>query len=304
MLFLRKQKNCFDKAMDWFKAHRVSGQGIIVHSRYPVSYAEVTGYFVPTLYDWNEPELARSCIGWLLTVQRSDGAFPAPDGIPYSFDTAQVMRGLNAALRHGEPVAEPLRRAGDWMLGQIAADGRLNTPSTELWGDIANDLIHIYAVFPLIEAAELLGDSRYAVAGRRIHRYYRAQRALTPFNRLSHFHAYAMEALCELGEWEMARRGMAEVAAVQRADGSVPAYPDVDWVCSTGVAQYAVVWYRLGERGRADRALRYVERIQNASGGFYGSYGKDAKYMPNAEISWAVKYYLDACALRERAKAA
>jgi malonyl-CoA O-methyltransferase len=107
-----------------------------------------------------------------------------------------------------------------------------------------------------------------------------------PFNRLSHFHAYAMEALCELGELELARQGMADVERCQRRDGSIPAYPDVDWVCSTGMAQYAIVWYTLGSRSRADLAMRYLEKIQNNSGGFYGSYGKGAKYISGAEISW------------------
>lgn len=298
MLFQRKQKTGFDKAIGWFKAHRVPGQGIIVHTRHPVPYAEVTGYFVPTLYEWGEVELARSCTSWLVSAQRADGAFAASDGVPYSFDTAQVMRGLCAALTYGEPTADALRRAAEWMVGQVGKDGRLNTPSTELWGDIANDLIHIYAAFPLIRAGTLLGNPRYAEAGARMLAYYRAQEGLAPFNRLSHFHAYAMEALVELGEVALARRGMADVEHLQRRDGSVPAYPDVEWICSTGIAQYAVVWYRLGERSRADRALRYLESIQNHSGGFFGSYGKGAKYIPSAEISWAVKYFLDACALR------
>jgi len=302
MLFLRKQNNGFDKALSWFRAHRVPGQGIIVHTRRPVPYAEVTGYFVPTLYEWGEEVLARGCIDWLLSVQLPEGAFPAPDGVPYTFDTAQVMRGLNAGLERGRALEGPLRRAADWMVKQIGPDGRLGTPSTELWGDIANDLIHVYAIFPLIRAGELLKNPEYVEAGRRIQAYYRSQDAIVPFNRLSHFHAYAMEALWELGETDLARRGMADVARVQRKDGSVPAYPDVDWICSTGIAQYAVVWYRLGERARADRALRYLERIQNASGGFFGSYGKGAKYIRGAEISWAVKYYLDACALRDGRK--
>jgi malonyl-CoA O-methyltransferase len=299
MLFLRKPKNSIDAALSWFRAHRVGDQGIIVHTRTPVPYAEVTGYFVPTLYEWGEHPLARSCLRWLVSVQLPEGAFPAPDGVPYSFDTAQVMRGLNAGLAHGEPLEQPLRRAADWMLGQIHEDGRLGTPSTELWGEIANDLIHIYAAYPLIRAGELLGEGRYVDAGRKVQSYYRAQPQLVPFNRLSHFHAYAMEALWELGELELARRGMAEVERLQRRDGAIPAYPDVDWICSTGIAQYAVVWYRLGNRERADRALQYLERIQNPSGGFNGSYGKGAKYIAGAEISWAVKYFLDACALRQ-----
>ena len=105
MRFLRKQAKSYDRAMGWFKANMVSDKGIIVHTRQPVPYPEVTGYFVPTLYQWGEAELARTCTTWLLSVQLPDGAFPAPDGVPYTFDTAQVIRGLCAAL---EPlVAKP-----------------------------------------------------------------------------------------------------------------------------------------------------------------------------------------------------
>jgi malonyl-CoA O-methyltransferase len=301
MLFLRKPKNATAAALSWFKAWRVGEQGVVVHTREPIPYPEVTGYFVPTLYEWGEDGLAQSCLRWLLRVQHADGAFPAVDGVPYSFDTAQVMRGLVAALERGEAVREPLARAACWLVGQTQSDGRLGTPSTELWGDIANDLIHVYAAWPLIRAGELLGEPAFVETGRRIHAFYCARPELVPFNRLSHFHAYAMEALVELGETALARRGMAEVAQLQRRDGSVPAYPNVGWICSTGIAQYAGVWYRLGEIDRGDRALAYLERIQNRSGGFFGSYGNGAKYISGAEISWAVKYFLDACALRARA---
>jgi malonyl-CoA O-methyltransferase len=299
MLFLRKSKPSPQRALDWFKAHMVEGQGIIVHTRQPVPYPEVTGYFVPTLYEWNETGLARTCLRWLLSIQQPDGAFPAPDGVPYTFDTAQVMRGLCAAQTRGEPVTDALGRAADWMLTQVAPGGRLLTPSTALWGDIANDLIHIYAIHPLLHAGELLGRPNCVEAARTVQAYYTKQDGLVPFNRLSHFHAYAMEALWELGEHELARRGMADVARLQRRDGSVPGYPDVEWVCSTGLAQYAGIWYRMGERQRADRALAWLDRIQNKSGGFFGSYGRGAKYIPGAEISWAVKYLLDAYHLRD-----
>jgi malonyl-CoA O-methyltransferase len=298
MLSLRKPQKSFDKAMEWFKTHVVENRGVIVHTRQAVPYAEVTGYFVPTLYAWGEAALARRCAAWLVSIQLPEGAFAAPDGVPYSFDTAQVMRGLCAALRDGQPVERALRGAAEWLLGQIEESGRLRTPSTELWGDIASELIHIYAARPLVDAGESLGESRYVDAGRRVHSYYAAQDELVPFNRLSHFHAYAMEALCELGDLELARRGMSEVERVQRRDGSIPAYPGVDWTCSTGIAQYAVVWYRLGNRKAADRALAYLETIQNPSGGFFGSYGKGARYISGAEISWAVKYFLDAWSLK------
>ena len=299
MQFLRKPKPSHQRAMEWLKANLVEGAGVIVHTRQRVPYPEVTGYFIPTLYQWGEREVARRCTRWLMSIQLPDGAFPAPDGVPYTFDTAQVMRGLCAAYAHGEPVGHALLRAAEWMLTQVDGDGRLKTPSTELWGNIANDLIHVYAIQPLIQAGELLGKQRYVEAGRFALGYYAKQDGLVPFNRLSHFHAYAMEALWELGAIDLAAQGMAEVERLQRRDGSVPAYPDVDWICSTGLAQYAGVWYRLGKRENADRALAYLETIQNKSGGFFGSYGPGAKYIAGAEISWAVKYLLDAYYLKD-----
>lgn len=301
MFFRKKKKPGHEQAMDWFRQNMVPGQGIIVHTKQPVPYPEVTGYFVPTLYNWGEMELARTCTRWLMSIQLPDGAFPAPDGVPYTFDTAQIMRGLCAALDDVDGAEASLRRACDWMLTQVDASGRLKTPSTELWGDIASDLIHTYALPPLAQAGKLLGVREYEDAANFVLAYYTQQPELVPFNRLSHFHAYAMEALCEMGELEQAARGMAEVERCQRPDGSIPAYPDVDWICSTGIAQYAIVWYALGRKQQADRAMDYLEQIQNRSGGFNGSYGKGAQYIAGAEISWAVKYFLDAQLLKMRA---
>jgi malonyl-CoA O-methyltransferase len=297
-MFFEKRKPAYERAMDWFKRNMVEDKGIIVHTKQPVPYPEVTGYFIPTLYDWKEKELARTCTRWLLSIQLPNGAFPAPDGVPYTFDTGQIMRGLCAALNDMDGIEQPLRRACDWVVAQVDDSGRMTTPSTELWSDIANDLIHVYVLPPLVQAGGLLGVPEYIETAKFALSYYKLQEALVPFNRLSHFHAYVMEALCELDEIELANRGMAGVENVQRRDGGIPAYPDVDWICSTGIAQYAIVWYRLGKRDRADRALKYLEKIQNKSGGFYGSYGKGAKYIQSAEISWAVKYFLDAYRLK------
>ena len=302
-MFWKKKKPSYERAMDWLRNNVVEGKGVIVHTKMKEPYPEVTGYYIPTLYDWGEKELARSFARWLISIQLEDGAFPAPDGTPYTFDTGQIMRGLCAALDDVDGAGESLRKACDWVLTQIDEEGRLLTPSTELWDDIANDMIHVYVLPPLIEAGRRLGREEYIRAADRVLSFYKRQEELIPFNRLAHFHAYIMEAMWELGEEGLARRGMADVEALQRGDGSIPAYPDVEWVCSTAMAQYAVVWYRLGEKERADRTLRYLEKIQNPSGGWFGSYGKGAKYIAGAEISWAVKYFLDAWHLKMASEA-
>lgn len=299
MWFGKKRAPSYERAMGWFRDNFIPGQGIILHTKKPVPYPEVTGYYIPTLYHWKETEYARTATRWLVSIQMPDGAFPASDGKPYTFDTGQILRGLNAASGDVPGADQAAVRAAEWMLTQIDPDGRVTTPSTELWGDIANELIHSYVLPPLKQAGAQFNRPDFIEAAGRAMAYYKAQAdQLVPFNRLSHFHAYAMEALWEMGEVDLCRQGMASAAEKQKRDGSVPGYPDVDWVCSTGLAQYAIVWQHLGEYDRADRAIQYLEKIQNKSGGFNGSYGKGASYIPGAEISWAVKYFLDAWALK------
>ena len=65
-------------------------------------------------------------------------------------------------------------------------------------------------------------------------------------------------------------------------------------------AQLAIAWYKLGELEPADKALNCLIGLQTSTGGFCGSYGSGKMYLPDEEISWAVKFFLDALLLRER----
>ena len=90
------------------------------------------------------------------------------------------------------------------------------------------------------------------------------------------------------------QKGLAQAERIQLVDGSIPAYPGATWTCSTGTAQLAIAWLKLGRREPAQRALHYLERLQHRSGGFFGSYGEGAIYFTREEISWAVKFFIDA----------
>ena len=289
-----KSKSSYSKAIEWLKNNRVGREGIQVSSENHIVYPEVTGYAIPTLYQWGEKEVARDFAYWLVQQQNGDGSYSAPDGVPYTFDTGQVVRGFVAALDDMPEVEKPLRRACDWITSQIRGDGKLDTPSTRMWGNIADDRIHLFVLPPLIEAGARLNEHKYIDHAYRALEYYKGKKGLTEFNTMSHFYAYIIEALLDLGETDLAKRGMKWVVELQRKDGSVPAYKNVSWVCSVGLAQFAVIWYKLGMRTCADNALEYLDNIQNRTGGFYGSYGKGANYFPREEISWAPKFLLDA----------
>ena len=143
----------------------------------------------------------------------------------------------------------------------------------------------------------MLNEQKFLDGAQRALDYYKRQPDITEFKpelgTLSHIYGYMMEGLAEMGEKELARQGLDKAFALQGRNGSIPAYPGVSWVCSTGVAQLGIAAALIGWKDEAKKALEYLETIQNESGGFYGSYGEGAKFFPNEEISWGDKFFID-----------
>lgn len=289
----------YSRAIAWMHKYTCPEAGIAVSNRLRTPYPEVSGYFIPTLLQWGERELARQYGEWLITCQNSDGSWSDPTGsAPYTFDTGQVLKGL-LAFREYESRRENAVRCGcDWLVSQVLQNGCVTTPDKQHWtlpsGRMVPEAIHLYALLPLRVAGRNWGIPSYNEAVDRALDYYASDPTLTSFETLSHFHAYVIEALIDLGRRDLAEEGMQEICRLQKPDGSIAAYSDSGWVCSTGLFQYAVIWYKLGVRDKGDRAFSAATRLQNRSGGFYGSYGWGANYFPREEISWAVKYFLDA----------
>src|SRR5687768_15193690 len=86
------------------------------------SYAETTGYLLPTVYDYaalgRAPGLDRvaaDMLRWLLSVQLPGGAFPGGtagrETGPSVFNTGQILQGLVRAWREtGDPAVEASAR--------------------------------------------------------------------------------------------------------------------------------------------------------------------------------------------------
>lgn len=305
----------FKKACQWIEEHSVPEEGIINSTMTPLPYPEVTGYYIPSLLQWGYKDLALTYAKWLCSIQKPDGSwYDTGDEHPYVFDSAQILKGL-LAVREIYPEADShIRRGCDWLLTNIQPDGHLTTPDQSQWNSSeCSDLIHLYCLEPLYTAAKVYSVPKYAESADRVKAYYLENRMdeIMGFGMLSHFYAYVMEALCDIGETDIARKAMKKAETLQREDGMVPAYKDVNWVCSTGLFQLAIVWYKLGDLEKGNRAFRYACSLQNPSGGWFGSYATKADasvfdekeyptYFPEGEISWAVKYFLDALSCKCR----
>lgn len=307
----------FNRAMDWIRHNTIENNGIAVTHRKQQIYPEVTGYFIPSLIRWGERELAASYARYLCSIQKKDGSWYDSDGrSPYVFDSAQILKGLLAARDILPGMEDPVIRGCDWILSNMQPDGRLTTPDRAAWGtseDFCSELIHIYCLSPLREAGNLYGRPDYLAAADRILTYYKREKldSIRNFSLLSHFYAYVMEGLYDLGEAELCRESMMGLEKYRNRRQGIPGLQDVPWVCSTGMFQLAAVWYKLGELEKGNSLFHYALSLQNPSGGWFGSYPAPSifakfyrgrrrpYYFPKDEISWANKYFLDALALKE-----
>jgi len=292
------------RAMQWVDDHGVGG-GLAVSDLQAVPYPEVTGYFIPTLLRWGRRDLATRYARWLVSIQNADGSWSDAHGhSPYTFDSAQVLKGLASLVDAMPELKQPILRGCDWVLTQIEPSGRVATPDKSHWnlggGRVVPEGVHLYALEPLRTAGEKWNIPRYRDAVDGALAYYVRDGELTRFDTLSHFHAYVLDGLIELGATELAAAAMQPLAELQASGCVIPAYPAATWTCATGLFQYAVIWYKLGQRELADRAFADGCALQNATGGFYGSNGTGASYFPHEEIAWPVKYFLDALALKVR----
>lgn len=296
----------YQKAIQWILNHSIDGEGIICHTNLSKSYPEVTGYYIPTLLKWGYRDLACSYAEWLCSAQKEDGSwYDTENTAPYIFDTAQALKGL-LAVRTIMPQTDRHILVGcEWILSQMREDGKLITPDTTAWGsnqNICDEVIHIYCLSPLLEASEVFGKPEYTEKAIKIWQYYKKNyyEKIMNFSLLSHFYAYLMEALLDIGELDMVNEAMIRMEKYQKASGAVPAFQDCEWICSTGLFQLSLIWFRLGNINRGKKAFEYACKLQNESGGWFGSYPSEdglkenGTYFPNSEISWAVKFFLDA----------
>lgn len=306
--------NIYRKAINWIYSNTINESGIAVSNNVRIIYPEVTGYYIPTLLKWGYKDLAIKYAKELIRIQKKDGSwYDSTDQAPYIFDSAQILKGLLAIRNIMPEVDDSIVKGCNWIISCISESGKLITPTKNAWGEdksFCDEKVHIYCLSPLMEAGEIFNKPNYLTEAKKIWNYYKENYydEILNFSLLSHFYAYLMEALLDLGEVDMARTAMNNISQYQKETGAVPALNNVDWVCSTGLFQLALVWFRLGDIDRGNKAFTYACKLQNESGGWFGSYlseenvNEDNIYFPNSEISWAVKYFLDALYYKNQAE--
>ena len=250
-----------NKTLEWIYANKLPTGGIAAWPSCS-AYPEVTGYLIPTLYDYGADDLAKRCAEWLLTIQQPDGSYLGMDGLPYTFDTAAVIQGLErAAHETGQEV---------YLNAAAKARAWITTKRTQ-WGT--------YTVRDGLGAPQhnirvngIMQDNHgaYHISG----------------NDRTHFIAYAMEGFLSLGYRDEVK-GTLE-AMPYRPDG-IAFFSLGNWQGSgsdvIATCQLAILAHRVGLD--ATKQVDAVRRCVKPNGGI-----PQALDIPR-EMSWGAKFYLD-----------
>jgi hypothetical protein len=248
---------------------------------YSYSYPEVTGYIIPTLYDFAGPNADAAlrhtlyrATEWLQSLQMPSGAFPAglrgrmATAQPSVFNTGQILQGLIRAYTETKN-AEILKcaaAAGDWLAAMQQPNGSWTGPSAYQG---APHTYYSMVSWALAQLAAASKESRYAAAADRnidwVLTQVRPSGWIDGINLRGHpaylhFIAYVIQGTLECGilrQREDAIAAAAKAAWVllrkfethKRLAGTYE--PDFSsgqkFACLTGNAQMSCVWLRLFE---------------------------------------------------------
>jgi len=230
-------------------------------------YYEVSGYYIPTLLNYGFREKAMGFAEHLAAVQLNNGAWK-PSIV---FDVAQIIDGLS---EFSNKYSINIERAANWILTKCE-DGKFIDPYN---GEISD---HIY--MRLIYCLYKSGIDVKIHTDEMLNVYYNEN--LFKFTSLSHFYAYGFEGSARLGL--DCKKFLEEISRYQY----IPEKSGADTYCFTGLSQVALSLFLIGEYDLGMKYLQFVTGFQKDTGGFLGSNGG---YFPKEEISWAVKFYMDA----------
>ena len=250
---------------------------------YSQSYPEVTGYLVPTLYDFarSTPDglavaAAERATSWLLSLQMPTGAFPgglhgrspARETHPSVFNTGQILQGLVRA--HGETsrpeILQAAVAAGDWLIKVQQSDGSWSGPAAY------QNAAHTYytmVAWALAALSDHAAERQYGFAAERnldwVLLRFRPSGWIDGINlqghpNYLHFIAYVLQGVLECGILRQRNDAIEAVAKSSwvllrkfETNKFLPGTFETDFKrgqpfsCLTGNAQMSCVWLRLFE---------------------------------------------------------
>lgn len=256
------------KSFEWINSNSTKDY-INISSNNHLPYHEVTGYFIPTLLNYGFREKAISFAEYLISIQRQDGSWiHSEDNKAYIFDNSQIIDGIS---EFGKKYDDNIKKSCNWLLSKF-----VNGKFIDDYNGSIGEHIYPRVVYCLYKCG-IKNNEMFK-------KYIEKDDYL--FDTLSHFYGYAFEGVARLN-------GNCNIFLnqVSQYNGLIPERNGNKSYCFVGLSQIALSLFLIGKFDMGMNVLNFVTKFQKENGGFNGSNGS---YFPNDEISWAVKFYLDA----------
>lgn len=297
------RRNSFEKGIKWFKNYAAHDGCIGTRQKSKTVNEKLMECCVSTLHCVGEKEFSYKIAKCQAINQKSDGSFVS-HVVPRIISTSQVIDGFLTVHNDLPELKENLINACNFLESQITEEGRIknlsgdNTENGERTEIPEN--AYLCVLPPLLKAERELSEERFFEAAMRGRSYFLKKEDLLEFKSSMNLHFFGclINALIELGDVELAKKGLDYVVSLQRGKGGLLAGPVSRCVCFTGMAQMTIAYYKLGWRELADRAMAYLENKQNPNGSFYCCKDMRIKCAHREQIGLAEKFYLDAYMLR------
>lgn len=293
-------------------------------------YPETTGYLIPTLINaaflLNEDHLldyAKSCANWLVSIQNEEGSFYSgvdKSSGPSAFNTAMILFGLSAAIRHfsEEEYKVALEKSVSWLLGIQEKEGQIIKFA---FHPNFQPAYYTRLLWALVDANEILMDNRVVDTCNRL------RDTLMPYfhpngvdvsgfepdkpaflHTIAYAYRGAIQYNCtQSGEKMFQVSGLERLIELFNIHGRWPGSINLDgswntqFRCLTGEAQMATLLlqsekaeYKIIGKMTLDNVLSEQCNFGAAKGGLPGSKPFWGPYMTLRYPNWAAKFLSDA----------
>jgi len=275
-------QEAIDKAIGWIKNNSTE-EGIYKSNQEKIIHTEVSGYFIPTLINYGERELAKKWADSLILSQQDNGSWLNLKDRECMYFTSQILDGLTEFKGYEKEVGKGM----DYLMGIIDDKGIIRNNYYQ-----GNCLRALYC---MDKSAKYLKTKVYNNIIKKSIDYYISTRPYK-FNKKSHFWAYGMEACIRFNKLKEFEK---YIDVLGHYD-IIPAHPILtEHIAPTAVAQIAnAIFISKKHTKLGDKYLNWLIDNQKNNGALLKGYG-GYPYI-YYECSWALKFFLDACYNRRK----
>ena len=242
----------------------------------------------PTLSHYGEKETAERLVQRLLSLQRPDGSWAAPDGRSHLKATAAALDALVRVGSQGEGSDEAVRRAQE-VVYEKATELLDRGVVPEAAGPLP-----LVAVTLLICAAEVPGTRGSEDLITRVAECLSGDQPAVPEAADAYKQIERADLLLRLGRDDAARPVLEAQETLQATAEVTAAEAKNPSVCSACLARLASCWYQVGVWHPADSALARLEQNQQHSGAWRSGSCRNPAHGRDTGPLLAAKHYLDA----------